>query len=373
MNLTRNIWIALGTLTTASILGIALTTPILETMNPDPDVHLGWAREVEPPIIHTPLTVDEHVQALLPTLFAEDAEERTTAFEALELALANGGDEDLTLETREETADALVEVYAEVDGSTKEGFSQRKRVLDILITKIGGETARAFTAQIVASPSEPAVRGAALAALASKESFRDKSVDALALEAMKGKEVPDAVKPKLLRRIKGRNAEKELLEMLQQDLDDAGLRQTAVEIQNLLKPEHMGAVISRLEDRGLLRDAKRMPWFSGKLLSEHIRTADDPQFMRALKVVWLRPSLTRRTFQAAQARLEDADPVIRRMVARLVPDAVKYDGIDAETGEKMLSARLQIEQDPAVKGQIEGSLGEVRKARTEREPSAPVE
>jgi len=373
MNLERSIWISLGTVGLASILGIGLTTPFLDTMNPDPDQYVGWARTVEPLELRTPMTVDEHVQALLPTLFGEDADSRATALDALELAFAFGGINELTAETREETAGALIEAYAESDGDSKEGITERKRVLDMLITKLGGDTARAFTAQIVASGSDPSIKGAALASLASKGSFRDKTVDALALEAMKADGVADETKPKLLRRIKGSKAEKELLEMLESDIDDAGLRQTAVEIQNLHKPVLMGAVISRLDARGLLGDAKIMPWFSGKLLSEHIRTADHAEFVRALKVVWRRPSLTRGTFKAAQARIEDSDPVIRRMVARLVPDAVKYDGIDAETGESLLSARLQIEQDPTVKGQLEGSLGEVRKARSESEPAVAVE
>ncbi len=373
MNLERSIWISLGTIGTASILGIGLTTPFLDTMNPDPDQYIGWARTVEPMDIRTPMSVDEHVQALLPTLFGEDADTRTTALDALELAFADGGVTGISAETREETAGALIEAYAETDGETKEGMSERKRVLDMLITKLGGDTARAFTAQIVASGSDPAIQGAALASLASKESFRDKTVDALALEAMKGEGVADKTKPTLLRRIKGKKAEEELLEMLQQDIDDAGLRQTAIEIQNLHKSEHMGAVISRLDARGLLNDRMTMPWFSRKLLSEHIAAAEPIELIRALKVVWRRPSLTRGTFKAAQARLEDADPVIRRMVARLVPDAVKYEGIDAEAGESLLSARLQVEQDPTVKGELEGSLGEVRKARTESEPSIAIE
>ncbi|PCI39203.1 MAG: hypothetical protein COB53_03590 [Elusimicrobia bacterium] len=373
MNLERSIWITLGTIGTASILGIGLTTPFLDTMNPDPDQYIGWARSVEPLEIRMPMSVDEHVQALLPTLFGEDADTRTTALDALELAFAHGGVDGLSAETREETAGALIEAYAETDGDTKEGITERKRVLDMLITKVGGDTARAFTAQIVASASDPGVQGAALASLASKGSFRDATVDALALEAMKGEGVADATKPKLLRRIKGRKAEAELLKMLEEDIDDAGLRQTAVEIQNLHKSEHMGAIITRLDARGLLDDTKTMPWFSGKLLSAHIAVADQAEFMRALQVVWRRPSLTRSTFKAAQARIEDADPVIRRMVARMVPDAVKYEGIDAAAGESLLSARLQIEKDPSVKGELEGSLGEVRKARSEREPAVAAE
>ncbi|OIO06185.1 MAG: hypothetical protein AUJ52_12700 [Elusimicrobia bacterium CG1_02_63_36] len=362
MKLSNGIWITLGTLTTASLLGIGLTTPILDTMRPDPDQFLGWAREVEPPLMNTPQSADEHVQTLLPTLFVEEPEARKAAIEALQVAFAYGGEDEISAETREEAAGALIEAYAETDAETTEGLAERKRVLDMLITQIGGETARAFTAQIVASASEPGVRGAALAALADKNSFRDTTVDALALEAMKDAAVPDAVRPKLLRRIKGRKAEKELIELLEKDLDDAGLRQTAVEIQNLHKPELLGAVISRLDQRGLLANPKTMPWFSRKLLSEHIRSVDEPGLVKALKVVWMRPSLTKGTFSAAQARLESADPAIRRMIARLVPDAVKYEGIDAEAGAQMLSARLLIEQDPAVKGQIEGSLGEVRKA-----------
>lgn len=374
MKLSNGIWITLGTLGTASILGIGLTTPILDTMRPDPDQYLGWAREVESPRLNTPLTPDEHVQALLPTLLGDEPEDRKAAIEALQMAFAFGGDDGVSAATREEAAEALIEAYAETDSETPEGLADRKRVLDMLITQIGGETAKAFTAQIVASASEPGVRGAALAALADKNAFRDATVDALALEAMKDEAVPDKVRPKLLHRIKGRKAEKELIEMLEKDLDDDGLRQTAVEIQNLHKPALLGNVISRLDQRGLLSDPKKMPWFSRTLLSEHIRTVEEPGLVKALKVVWLRPSLTKGTFQAAQARLESADPAIRRMIARLVPDAVKYEGIDAEAGEQILSARLLIEQDPAVKGQLEGSLGEVRRSLAETvpaEPSAP--
>ena len=43
-----------------------------------------------------------------------------------------------------------------------------------------------------------------------------------------------------------------------------------------------------------------------------------------------------------------------------------------EAGENLLSARLQVETDPAVKGQIEGSLSEVRRNRRTEDP-APAE
>ena len=151
--------------------------------------------------------------------------------------------------------------------------------------------------------------------------------------------------------------------MLDADMLPAAVAACAVEVQNLGKPELLGAVLSRLEDGGLLDDPKKLPWMSSKLLAEHIRKADGPELARALRVVRLRPSLTRATAKAIKERAGHADPAIRRQVARIIPDAVKNEGLDDASGEELLAARLKEETDPLVKGEIEGSLAAVRGAR----------
>ena len=155
--------------------------------------------------------------------------------------------------------------------------------------------------------------------------------------------------------------------------DKRALAAAAVEVQNLQKPELLGEVIARLDELELLSDPKRLPWFNGRLLSEHIKKAEGIEVVRALRVVWARPSLTRTTFKAVQETLASADPAVRRMAARLVPDAVKHAALEAAEGEKTLSARLEVETDPAVKGELEAVLGEVRRNRQPAEVPALVE
>ncbi|MFH1726324.1 MAG: hypothetical protein ABII00_17070 [Elusimicrobiota bacterium] len=338
----------------------------------DPARYAGWAQTVEGPAVapaSLPLTLDDHVQVLLPTLGDEDARTRRAGLDALSMALESGDAGELTAETREETAGALIELYAEADVETPEGTETREKALGLIVTKVKGETARAFTAAVLSS-GPPGMRIAALKALLVPGAIRGGEVYDKAYELARGDAVPDALKPAILRRVRGRKSEGELLEFFGSDIGPRALAECAVELQNLHKPELMGRVLSRLEQAGLLENVKLMPWFSGKLLSEHIRAADGEELIRALRVVRRRPSLTRSTFPAVQERLAHAEPSIRRMAARLVPEAVQYEGIDAQGGEELLAARLEVETDPVVKGEIAGGLSEIRRNRRPPDPVA---
>lgn len=113
-----------------------------------------------------------------------------------------------------------------------------------------------------------------------------------------------------------KRAEEALLERLGQDLEWKELAECAVEIQNLHKPALLGPVLERLERAGLLSDAKRMPWLSAKLLSEHIRASEGEELSRALRAAGLRPSLARATAEAAQEKLAQAGPEVGSLASR---------------------------------------------------------
>ena len=115
--------------------------------------------------------------------------------------------------------------------------------------------------------------------------------------------------------IKKRTPE-ELMALLETAENPKELRQAAVDIQNLHSPELLGPVIAQLEKRGLLENARFLPWFSGRLLSEHIKKADEEELIRALRVVELRPHLAQATADAVSERLAGADPSIRRILAK---------------------------------------------------------
>jgi len=359
---------------TTAVGAIFLAAIAVDMSRPEHDAeqYAGWMDEApnEGMLAPRPLNADEHVQALLPGLFDLEEDTVTETFDAIAAVYKVSEPEAIEAITREETASAMVELFADADPSTKEGLTRRETIARFLIASVKGEESRTFANQVLSSAT-PSVQAAAVLAMLEPGALRDPAMKERALELARTPVIADHDKPTVLKRFLGKKAKPEILAMLSTEISDFAARRAAVEIQNYHEAADLGLVLAKLEDRGFLDDAKKMPWLSGKLLDEHIRTAQDAELMRALKAVWLRPHLTRTTFQAVQERIAHADPAIRRMVARLVPDAVKYEGLGAQAGEEILSARMGLETDPAVKGQLEGSLDAVRGLR--RGPEAPVE
>ncbi|MBI3298734.1 MAG: hypothetical protein HYZ75_11255 [Elusimicrobia bacterium] len=351
----------------AAALSVGLFWPTTE----DSTRYLGWRTGAEDhmPIRVIPeMTPDEHAEALVPTLGAETAENRKLGREALSALLAQG----VTLGegARESTALALAEAHRLSSGATKDEAAERRQCLELLIASVKGDTARAYAEQVLAT-GENADKAAILEALVKPGALRGGTLYEMAYELTKTPDVPEALKPSVIRKVRGKAAAEELTAFVAETKDKKALAAAAVEVQNLHKAELLGSVISRLDEMEMLNDSKRMPWFSGALLSEHIKKSEGIVLVRALRVVWARPSLTRSTFKAVQETLASADPAVRRMAARLVPDAVKYAALEAEEGEKTLTARLEVETDPAVKGELEAVLGEVRRNRQSAEAQAP--
>lgn len=307
------------------------------------------------------MTVDETFETLLPTLVSANPIIRQTGLDALNIAYRNGAGKELSGEMREETADALIELYDTEKADTPKSVKIKVGAIRMLVTLVGGPETDAFASDILHS-QDTRMKVAALKIL-SENRIADADLRKAAYQASQEEDIPEWIKPRVYRRALGSKAEGEILALMSSTEEPQTIRNCAVELQNLHKPKLLGPVLSRLEEAGMLGDVKELPWFSGRLLSKHIEDADDDELLRALRVVWLRPSLTRTTMKAVQERLAHADPGIRRLVARIIPDAVKQEGLDFEIGEELLAAALQIETDPAVKGEIEGSLTAVRQTR----------
>lgn len=357
-----------GAVGAVALIGFGLIFPTQE----DPEKFAGWRHGGEqfyPGREVAEMTPDEHAEALIPTLQAEAASERRLAREALALLLKDG----VTLgeAAREATASALLDMHRLSSGSAKEDVSERKEALQLLVASVKGDAARSYAESVLAAGTD-ADRRTVAESLVVPGALRGGTLYEMAYELTKTPSIPEALKPALIRKIRGKAAEGELMAFVRETQDKKALSAAAVEIQNLHKPELMGEVIARLDEMELLKDPKTMPWFKGALLSEHIRKAEGVELVRALRVVWTRPSLTKTTFKAVQETLASADPAVRRMAARLVPDAVKYAALQSEEGEATLTARLEIETDPAVKGELEAVIEDIRRTRRPVEKAPEV-
>lgn len=354
-----------------ALIGFGVIFPIQE----DPASFAGWRRggeEFYPGRDVAEMTPDEHAEALIPTLQAESPDERRMGREALTALLK--GDVALGEGVREAVAGALLDMHRLSTGTAKEDVIERRESLRLLVASVKGDSARSYAEAVLAGDSDSDKKTVA-EALLEPGALKGGTLYEMAYELTKTPSIGEAVKPALIRKIRGKAAAEELMAFVRETQDKRALAAAAVEVQNLHKPELLGEVIARLDEMELLKDPKTMPWFKGALLSEHIRKAEGVELVRALRVVWTRPSLTKTTFKAVQETLASADPAVRRMAARLVPDAVKYAALEAQEGEATLTARLEVETDPAVKGELEAVLGEVRRTRrpTEEAPKeAPV-
>lgn len=350
---------AVGAAGAVGLIALGLAFPT----QPDPESFLGWRRGGEdffPVKPEAALTLDEHADALIPTLRAEGYEERALGREALTALLSDG--EKLGEAAREAVASALIDGHRLSTGAAKDDREERAETLRLLVAAVKGDAARSYAESVLAAGTDED-KAAVAEALLEPGSLRGGTLYEMAYELTKTPELPEAMKPALIRRIRGKASADELMALVRDTQDKRVLAAAAVEVQNLHRPELLGEVIARLDEMGMVSDAKTMPWFQGRLLSEHIRKAEGVELVRALRVVWTRPSLTKTTFKAVQETLASADPAVRRMAARLVPDAVKYAALAAEEGEATLTARLEVETDPAVKGELEAVLGDIRRTR----------
>lgn len=319
------------------------------------------------------MTVDDTVLAMLPMLERPDVDARLSALDAIDEAMDDTEKGALTPDVREQAAKAVIAAFESTPAETPEGLEVKKTALQLVVTRLGGEAGRAFAGELLGSATSSwtleTLHAWLKAGAVSGQIIREKAADLIKTEL-----VPDALKPVVLRKALGKKSEPEIVALMNTAIGRGALGACAVELQNLGKPELLGGVLSRLEEAGMLDDHKKLPWISGKLLAGHIRLADDAQLKRALKVVYLRPGLARQTMHAVKERANHPSPDVRRLVARIIPDAVKSEGIDVQSGEELLLARLKEETDPAVKGEIEGSLAEVRKTRPapEATPTTPA-
>lgn len=353
-----------GAVGAVALIGFGLIFPIQE----DPASFAGWRRGVSefyPGREVALMTPDEHAEALIPTLQAEDPAERRMAREALTALLQDG----VTLgeAAREATASVLLDMHRLSTGTGREDVAERKESLKLLVASVKGDAARSYAEAVLAGGTD-ADRRSVAEALLEPGALKGGTLYEMAYELTKTPSIPEALKPGLIRKVRGKAAAEELMAFVKDTQDKRALAAAAVEVQNLHRPELLGEVIARLDEMELLKDPNTMPWFKGALLSEHIRRAEGVELVRALRVVWTRPSLTKTTFKAVQETLASADPAVRRMAARLVPDAVKYAALQAEEGEATLTARLEVETDPAVKGELEAVLGDIRRTRRPAEP-----
>ncbi|MBI4347790.1 MAG: hypothetical protein HY553_13120 [Elusimicrobia bacterium] len=364
-------WLLLGLLGATGALYFSAVEPEkgVDLLTPGAGT-LELAQTDEPPA----MTADDHVLAALPMLERPDMSTRLSVIEVLDGVVRGELGKELSPEAREQAAKALVAAFQSAPEDGPEGLEFKRHAVRLTIAHLASDASRDFAVELLSSTTDSWKREA-LQAWLSPGAVNGQAIRAKAAELAKTDVVPDAKKPAVIRRALGKKAEGELITLLDTELGRQGLSACVVELQNLGKPELMGRILSRLEEAGMLGDHRKLPWMSGRLLSEHIRVADGADLKRALKVVYLRPRLARATAKAVKERAGHPDATVRRMVARIIPDAVKNEGIDIASGEELLLAQLKEETDPAVKGEIEGSLAEVRKTRPapEATPATPTE
>jgi len=309
-------------------------------------------------------TLEEAVGALVAEVERPTMEAKVRGIEGIEGAFSasRGWPKSLSEGLRERTAGALIEAYNGA-GAGPESDAFRRSVLSLLVGKVGGPRAHDFALDVLDGEEDP-MRVEVAKALLRPGASASREVLVEVAELAGTDEVPDELKPAVLKRALGRKAEPELMALIEKDLSPAALKSCAVAIQDLGKPGLMGKVLERLDAKGLLGTPSRMPWFSGTLLAGYIRTAEAADLARALRVVQARPVLARQAFGALKERLAHTDPAVRRIVAGIIPGAVQHKGIEVEDGEKILESRLQEEQDPLVKGVLEDGLAQVRLAKT---------
>ena len=294
-------------------------------------------------------------------LEGEDEKIRDEALQSIAKFLVGVSPAAIGPDRRRILGEGLVAYYEGVGVDTPGHLKKKREAMRLIAVKVGGEQAKNFFAEVLTFGSDP-MKVVAARELSKHGAVRDKELFEMGFEVAKSSAFPNRWKAKAYRRFLGRKAaEPVLLEFFQREgLDGATLRETAVELQNYGKHEIMGQVLSRLDEAGLLENSSRMPWISGKLLAEHIRHSTGDELLTALRVVKRRNSLMQATVAAVQDRLGDASPLVRRLVAKMIPDGIASHDIDAASGELLLTARLQIETDPDVKRDIESSLEQVR-------------
>jgi hypothetical protein len=271
--------------------------------------------------------------------------------------------DDVSAEMREKAGQAIAAAWRGfADG--EEGQDDFREEAGKLLVTIGGTAADEATADLLSGEAEEDVRVAIIKQLATTPGGHSKSVYEAAFGAIETDDIPAEYHPFVLRRALGKKSEERILALFDADTSSSAvLKACAVELQEFGKPELMGRVLAKLDSKGMLESGKTMPWFSGRLLGSFIKTAKADELGRALKVMQARPALTKAVMPAARERIADVDPAVRRMIAKVVPHAVKNEGLDPKDGESILADRLGKESDPAVKLALEDSLAQVRETR----------
>jgi hypothetical protein len=255
-----------------------------------------------------PVTAEETARGLLGALGSQDELTRRAAVSQLTETIVSH--KALEEETREALSEALLLAH-----SSTEDEEFKEELGRLLIGKVGGSRVAAFAVEHLGSSTET-VRSYIAQSLITGAT-RGAQVRDKALELARGGGLRPQDVPAVLRRYLGKKAEPELLSMLQLKLSPKALKAVIVEVQNLDKPELMGAVLARVEQEGWLSEEKRMPWLSGRLLSAHIMTANKEELVRAVAAVKRRPALAKATSKAVKRRMNDENAEIRDVVAQV--------------------------------------------------------
>ena len=223
-----------------ALIGFGLIFPTQE----DPASFAGWRRggeEFYPGREVGEMTPDEHAEALIPTLQAESDGERRLGREAL-TALLQGGVE-LREGVREATAAALLDMHRLSTGASREDVAERREALRLLVASVKGDSARSYAEAVLAGDSDADKRTVA-EALLEPGALKGGTLYEMAYELTKTPAIEEALKPALIRRIRGKAAGEELMAFVRETSDKRALAAAAVEVQNLHKPELLGEVIA---------------------------------------------------------------------------------------------------------------------------------
>jgi|GEM_PF-1831539 len=265
--------------------------------------------------------------------------------------------QDLDDDTAEAAAKAIVEALDNSPDNSKEGMELRRRAVALLAGRIPSPTSKAYILRVMEEgPQE--LREEAIARVGSPRGVRGSAVYAKVKELADKGVVPDEILPSALRRTGGLKAREALVTLLKSTDSAVLVNGCAVALQDYRDPALLGDVLQRLEQVGRLDSTGRMPWISGSLLAEHMKTADREQFRRGLMAMAARPALAKSEF--LKTGLESTDVETRKIAAVAVKKAVIAKVMDAQTGEAMLAGRLQSETEPVLKAELTGGLERVR-------------
>lgn len=329
------------------------------------DEALTAALPARPPVRPRPVSVEETIQSYMTGLGQDaNAAGRLAAVAGLLDALESPAHSRAAIPPAAAAAliPAALGAFAADAELSPEARDLRKRLGAFIVSRAKGPESRAFALTALAEGPED-LRAAILPHLGDPRGVGGRAVLSKVRE-IKGAISPELY-PRVVRRLGGKGAIPELLELLQSTADWKAVGACAVALQDIGDASVMGPVLERLEQVGLLDKPARLPYISGRLLKGFLETAEGSALRRGIRVVQARPSMTRWAGTALARGLESPDPVTRLSAASAVKRGVVEGHLRSEEAETLLSGRMERETEPVLKAELSSGLESLRGGRAE--------